>query len=439
MPFRATLAYDPWAWLVWGREVTRLDLATVGGPSWKPLPVVVTTLLAPLGDLAPAAWLVVARTAGLLAVVLVFVLASRVAGRAAGFVAAGLLLFAPDGDPRFVRLVLEGHSAPATAALALGAIELHLRGRRALAFACVLALSLDRPEAWPFLGAYGLWLWVHDRRVRPLVVAAPLVVAGLWFGADWWGSGSALHGADAARVVTADADSVSEALVRVTAVVLPPAWIATIVAVAHARRRGDRLEPALLAGALAWFAIVVALNAAFGYAALSRFLLPGAALLCVLAGIGAVVVARAVQTHDTAARVLAVVLVASTLVSMGWRIRAFGPVADEMTNRATLVSQFDDVIETSGGVERVLACGQVDVDDGGVPRMALAWKLDVPLHSVRRHLGRTPAVVFVRTAKGMRWLREQRNEGVDVVGLASSARWRVAAVGCDGLADRVQG
>ena len=31
--------YDPWAWIVWGREVLHLDLSTVGGPSWKPLPV----------------------------------------------------------------------------------------------------------------------------------------------------------------------------------------------------------------------------------------------------------------------------------------------------------------------------------------------------------------------------------------------------------------
>ena len=32
----ATLAYDPWAWLTWGREIAHLDLDTTGGPSWKP-------------------------------------------------------------------------------------------------------------------------------------------------------------------------------------------------------------------------------------------------------------------------------------------------------------------------------------------------------------------------------------------------------------------
>ena len=35
------LAFDPQAWVVWGRDVGRLALDTRGGPSWKPLPVVV--------------------------------------------------------------------------------------------------------------------------------------------------------------------------------------------------------------------------------------------------------------------------------------------------------------------------------------------------------------------------------------------------------------
>ena len=45
--------YDPWAWIVWGREVLHLDLSTVDGPSWKPLPVLLTTPFALTGPLAP--------------------------------------------------------------------------------------------------------------------------------------------------------------------------------------------------------------------------------------------------------------------------------------------------------------------------------------------------------------------------------------------------
>ena len=39
-------SYDPWAWISWGREVTdpHLSFAISGGPSWKPLPVMFTTI-----------------------------------------------------------------------------------------------------------------------------------------------------------------------------------------------------------------------------------------------------------------------------------------------------------------------------------------------------------------------------------------------------------
>lgn len=49
LPYAPT--YDAWAWIVWGREVASLDLETTRGPSWKPLPVVFTTLFAPFGKL----------------------------------------------------------------------------------------------------------------------------------------------------------------------------------------------------------------------------------------------------------------------------------------------------------------------------------------------------------------------------------------------------
>src|SRR4051812_772975 len=46
-------SYDPWMWLLWGREVTEGGLDTRDGPAFKPLPVAVCALLAPLGAAAP--------------------------------------------------------------------------------------------------------------------------------------------------------------------------------------------------------------------------------------------------------------------------------------------------------------------------------------------------------------------------------------------------
>ncbi|HEU5141565.1 MAG TPA: hypothetical protein VFU04_00245, partial [Solirubrobacterales bacterium] len=61
------LLYEPWGWLVWGRELAGLDLATAEGMSWKPLPVLLDAPLSLLGDLAPKGWLLVARAGWLLA------------------------------------------------------------------------------------------------------------------------------------------------------------------------------------------------------------------------------------------------------------------------------------------------------------------------------------------------------------------------------------
>ena len=48
----STPSYDPWAWLVWGREIVHLNLHTTGGPTWKPLPVLFTTVFALFGKAA---------------------------------------------------------------------------------------------------------------------------------------------------------------------------------------------------------------------------------------------------------------------------------------------------------------------------------------------------------------------------------------------------
>ncbi len=55
LAFRPAPGYDPWTWLLWGREVAGGGLSTVGGPAFKPLPVAICALLAPLGGAAP--WL----------------------------------------------------------------------------------------------------------------------------------------------------------------------------------------------------------------------------------------------------------------------------------------------------------------------------------------------------------------------------------------------
>jgi hypothetical protein len=423
-----SIAFDPWAWLTWGREVLHLDLETTGGPSWKPLPVLVTTLLAPLDDLAPAAWLVVARTFGLLALVLAFRLARRLAGTAAGLIAVAGLVLGPDGGPRFLRLVAEGHSGPAEAALTLWAIESHLDDRPRRVVVLLTALALLRPEAWPFLGLYALWLWRRDPAARTLVVLLLGAVPVLWFGADWWGSGDPLHGAGGAQVIDDPAGTrLLDSLDHVAKVVVVPLWIGVVAALGHARREGERLAPALAVLAGAWMAIVVVMSVGLRYAALSRFLLPAGAVLCVLGGVGLVQLVRRVA--DGRRRLaLVVVLAVTSAVFVLPRLLGIADIAEEISERAAIEADLVDAVDAAGGRGALRACTTVVADPKDLPQAVLAWHLDVPLAEVDRRQPADPHVAVVRVGGGM----STRIEAADRVTreLAANGRWRVVAVDC---------
>jgi hypothetical protein len=427
LPVPAAVAFDPWGWLVWGREVASSSLDTLGGPSWKPLPVLVTTLLAPFGDAAPDLWVVVARTAGLLLVVGTFALAARFAGPAAGVVAAGLLVLTPDGDPRFLRLVAEAHEAPMSAALAVWAVLRHLDGRRGQALLLAAGLALLRPEAWPFLAAYGAWLAWREPARRGAVAAALVVVPLLWFGGDWWVSGDPLNGAGSAQVATAGPlGRLAEALATTAGIVVLPAWMAAAAAVVGARRRSEAVPVALAAGAAAWCAVVVAMAAVLGYAALSRFLLPAAALVCALAGVGAVRLVRAADGRRPAAAALAGAAVVLALP----RLAGLADVGAEVRDRGRVEDEIPAAIAAAGGREAVLACGAVAVDGASLVRPGVAWALDVPLRRVGLPPAAGPAVVFA-LAGG----REDTRllAAGDARPIGRTASWQVHAVGCPAL------
>src|SRR3954469_2583194 len=152
---------DPWAWILWGREILPLDLVTEGGPSWKPFPVLFTTPFALFGQtIAPYLWLWVARAGGLFGCVMAYRMASRlIGGRVYGAIAGVCAFAALLSSNKFVRDAALGNSEPMLAGIVLWAFERHLDGHRDHALYLGVAAAFMRPEAWPFLALYGLWLW----------------------------------------------------------------------------------------------------------------------------------------------------------------------------------------------------------------------------------------------------------------------------------------
>ena len=71
---------------------------------------------------------------------------------------------------KFVRDAALGNSDPMLGGIVLWAFERHLDEQRDHALYLGVIAALMRPEAWPFLGLYGLWLWFTDPHLRKQLV-----------------------------------------------------------------------------------------------------------------------------------------------------------------------------------------------------------------------------------------------------------------------------
>ncbi|MGH2950715.1 MAG: hypothetical protein ACRDKX_01565 [Solirubrobacterales bacterium] len=384
LPF--ALAYDPWAWLVWGREIAHLELDTDAGPSWKPLPVLVAVPLSLFGDAPPDLWLFVARAGWLAAVALAWRVAALLApGTAAGPLAALGVVLLFDPFTSWTRQFAVGLAEPLLVALVLGALERHVTGARAQALVLMLAAALVRPEAWPFLAAYGAWLWRSEPRLRPWVAGAAMAVPVLWLVPDLIGSGDPLTGARRAREGTGSALGEGiEAIGRALEMPLAAFWPAAGWAALSARGNAAPAIRALAFGAVAWIAIVAVLAAA-GYAGLPRFAAPAAAIVCVLGAVGVCVLVRERRLPQ---------LVAAGALALALAIQGGFRAADIPGELDAAAASGDDVEELfrtvdAAGRERLEGCGAVTTSDF-LTQPALAWRIERPLDRVAIRIRSSP-------------------------------------------------
>jgi hypothetical protein len=370
--------YDPWAWLIWGREITEWDLDTRTGPSWKPLPVLFTTPFALAGDTAaPTLWLVVAQAGGLLAFAFTFRLAARLAGWPAGIVAAGGLVLADE----FIRNFARGNSEGLLVGLCLWAIERHLDGRRRDAFLLGVAAGLLRPELWPFLLLYGLWLMWTEPRTRVLVLASGALTVLAWVVPEYLGSGDFMRAASRAREPNPDSAAFAdfpfaETFARSASVLMVPLLLGATIAVARAWRARDRVRLTLAGVATALMVAVAAMTQA-GFAGNLRYVALPAALVCVLAGVGWVELVR-----DAAARfgratgiAVAVLIAAAATPFVIADVDKLVFDLDVVRAESELYDRLPPIVADSGGAPALLSCGPVYAPPFEV--QAVAWAMHV--------------------------------------------------------------
>ena len=368
--------YDPWAWLVWGREVAGLELDTSAGPAWKPLPVLVTTLLAPVGGAAPWLWLLLARAGGLLALVLAFRLAARIAGASGGWFAGSVAVLGLLSTTGFLRGVAGGSSEGVLIALLLLAFERHLDGHRGQALGLAFAAALLRPEVWPFLGVYAVWLWRREPQARRLVAALLPLVPLLWFLPELWGSGDLLRSSERAQIPNPGAPTLAdypalEVVQRFVSMLVPPIAFAALGAAVLALRRRETELLALLAGTVGWLALVALMSEA-GYSGEQRYLLVAASLASILAGIAA---GRLFDVAaDRAPRAAAASGVAALVGAAVLAVPAARTLSDELAYAADLRADLAAAVDEAGGMERLQDCGPLYAGRARFP--LIAWHAD---------------------------------------------------------------
>jgi hypothetical protein len=179
-------------------------LHITGGSSWKPLPVIFTTVFAFTGSAQPNLWLLVARAGALLTVLVSAKLVMRItwslisregdfaaswadrswpdrliSGAPVAFAGAAVLV-CTTFTPHYPGNMLLGYSEGVMTAPFLIACERAWDGHHRQAFALGIIPCLDRPEIWPVWGLYGLWLMWRDREARKLVIGLAILMLALW-------------------------------------------------------------------------------------------------------------------------------------------------------------------------------------------------------------------------------------------------------------------
>jgi hypothetical protein len=409
----STPNYDPWVWLIWGREIVHGQLSTTGGPTLKPLAIVFTTIVAPFGSAAPNMYLAIARAGALTAVALTFVLTTRLSriattplgpvgwalALAAGLAAAGGVLLLQS----YIYVVAQGYSEGLLLTVLLLAVLRHLDGAPRQTQALLFAASLDRPEMWPLFIVYGIWLWRVDSGARRLIACLAALILPIWLIPDLIGSGSLLRGAEYASYPRGAGTTACPFCSEVTRYEWPlvrlPFRIGVVLALAPAvaaiplaragrptrqrsQRRLDVCLCVLLIAAIALF-LEDAVLTELKFSGNGRYLFPAACLTIVVGMTGwarfaawAFAAASRFARRGTGWVAVAVVTAGAIAALVPSAVDAFaklGPTWSSLRFQANVRRDLTTAVARAGGAARLKACGAVQTNTQLAP--LVAWTL----------------------------------------------------------------
>ena len=384
---------DPFAWIDWGQEIasSKISLSLSGGPSWKPFPVAFTSVFGLFGSAAPTLWLMVSRSAGLLALLGAYRLARRFGGVLAGVLAVVALLLVQDALFYFAR----GASETLVAAFTLWSVDRHLNGSWRLAYVLGFLAAMNRPEFGAFLLVYAVFLWPRLPGFRAALVAGIALIPVAWFGAPDLISGNAFQAGNAALGGKGSTGSALAELRSGFSLMTVPIAVLSVLGVGVAYLRRELVVVWLGIGAIVW-ALMEATITQVAYG-LPRYLLPAAAIGCVLAALAIVWGAQEARRrlrHAAAAPALAAILLALTLPWTVTRAGLLSQQASDAGQAGVYIDRLNTAVDRVGGTARVLPCRGSRVAINHTLASALAFKLQVPEYKVTGSM-RATGFVFV--------------------------------------------
>jgi len=414
-------SYDPWSWIVWGREITdpHIPFIISGGPSWKPLPFVFTTVYGAFGSAAPSMWVVTARIGGLLGLVAGWRLAYRLtdgtagrsAGIAAGVIAVGGILLTQDWFYYF----LHGTSETPLIGCSLWAVDRLVEGKKIQAWWLMVAATWIRPEWVPIELVFAAWLIWREARFRTWPMLAMFAVGVLsfpvvWFVPPWIGSGHPLLAAEHAEDYNGNLGPHPFIAVNSRGVhdqVLPILAFGIVGVLIGWLKDKRKLVLVLGLGVILYYAVVV-VETMKGYPGLERFFLPDASLICVLGGSGMVRIAQLVgelvsgragtgaggNVATIAGVATFVVLAGASVPFITSRISEARADFPQASLAVTTSNQMSKVVAAVGGRSAVFPCKSSFAAVNHGVQSEMAWKLKVPLERVGTAMS-APGVDFI--------------------------------------------
>ena len=392
-------SYDPFSWIVWGHELAHLligphlHFVIRGGPSWKPLPVLFTTIFGFIGHDQVTLWTVFSRAVGLYGLYLAAMIGARLGAterwRAGAPVAGLLAAVAVALMLDWVHFMFRATSEPLTVTAALLWLDWHLRGRRLLALSAGAALTLMRPESTALVGPYALWcLWRGPGSWRRVIVVGELaLIPAAWVVPPLLAAGTPFMSANQAKDFKGNQgqDIYTIALQRADHLLVWPVIAAALAMTLIALWKRDRLIVGLASVCVAYLG-VVELMTIDGYPGLTRFLLPAGALMSVLAGAGVVQLAALVP-ESVAPGALAPALLTAALVAVAapWSYARLGDFTAEHRLASEGVHAYATMVravDRLGGAGRMWPCPRSVVAINHTVQPSLAWASGVPLNRV---------------------------------------------------------